>query len=195
MKTIVHAIGPFMLAFALVAGEADAQIRVHPVGVNVSSQGATTVFLTFGGLRNQVPVEAFWCGDLVSAAPDIGTRCNPATIFGSLPLRFDQSQPSGIAGFTDIMSIPSSVARRAYQAARSGQMSSFYYVRRFASTVGGRDEFVAVTCRMAGGGARTPLSLLDVQLSFASGAPIEYVSSGGLLPPSRPRLRTAAQDT
>lgn len=135
-------------------GPALAQIRVHPTGVNVNANGATTVFLTFGSVRNHRPAEAFWCGKLVSAAPDRGLKCDPATIFGRLPIRFDLSTRSGTTGFTDIMSIPESVARRARQAAAEGARSSFFYVRRFVSLTGGPDEYVAVTCRFAGGGAR-----------------------------------------
>src|SRR5436190_5726199 len=86
------------------------EIRVNPTGVNVNSQGVTTVFLTFGNLRNYRPVEAVWCGELISAAPALGSKCDPATIFGSLPLRFDLSTQSGNQAFTDIMSIPASVA-------------------------------------------------------------------------------------
>src|SRR5690606_2848430 len=70
---------------------AHAAIRVDPTGVNVNTQGATTVFLTFGGLADQRPAEALWCGELIPATPDIGFKCDPATIFGSLPLRFDRS--------------------------------------------------------------------------------------------------------
>src|SRR4026208_1804881 len=79
----------------------DAQIRVNPTGVNVNMNGATTVFLTFGGLGNHQPVEAIWCGELVPAAPDLGLKCDPNTIFGRLPIRFDQSTRSGTGGFTD----------------------------------------------------------------------------------------------
>jgi hypothetical protein len=169
-------------ALVLVANGVDAAIRVHPSEVNVSSQGATTVFLTFGGLRNQVPAEAFWCSVLVPAAPDLGSKCDPARIWGTLPLRFDQSRASGTNGFTDIMSITPSSARRAFEAARNTQASTFFYVRRFVSTVGGPDEYVPVLCRMASGGARTALALLDVRLEFAGGVPIEYVNPGGTLP-------------
>ena len=42
-------------------------IRVDPVGVNVNSTGATTVFLTFGGIANYRPAEATWCGALIPA--------------------------------------------------------------------------------------------------------------------------------
>lgn len=171
------------IALAMVAPRADAAIRVHPLGVNVNNQGATSIFLTFGGLKNQVAAEALFCGQLVPAAPAIGSRCDPATIFGSPPLRFNESRLSGTAALTAVMSISPSVARRAYQAARSGETSSFFYVRRFVSTVGGPDEFVSVTCRMSGGGARTALSLLDVQLVFSGGAPLEYVSPRGALSP------------
>ncbi len=161
--------------FPLVTASA---INRDPNGVNVNSSGATTVFITFGGLNNQVPVEAFWCGELIPAAPDIGFKCDPSTIFGVLPIRFDQSRSSGQTGFTDIMSIPPSVARRAYQAAQDGSKSSFFYVRRFVSTVGGPDEFVFVTCRMAGGGARVPFSLVDVRLAFDVNQTVLSVKEG-----------------
>lgn len=165
------------LLLALSAGEALAAIRRDPNGVNVNASGATTVFITFGGLANQVPAEAFWCGELVSAAPDLGQKCDPATIFGQLPLRYDRSRASG-SSFTDIMSIPPSVARRAYQAAQAGAKSSFFYVRRFRSAAGGPDEYVFVTCRMAGGGARVPFSLLDVTLAFANDETVLTLAPG-----------------
>ena len=167
-----------------------AQIRVHPTGVNVNAQGATTVFLTYGGLAGYEAVEALWCGALVSAAPAIGLRCDPLTIFGQLPLRYEHSAASGTNGLTDIMTIPPSVTRRAYQAAESGEPSAFYYVRRFRSVRGGGgaagggapDQYVAVTCRMTGGGARAPLSLTDVRVSFLPEAPVLVVTPGEPLP-------------
>lgn len=161
---------------------ASAAIRRDPNGVNVNSQNATTVFITFGGLQNQVPVEAFWCGALVPAAPAIGQRCAPGTIFGRLPLRYDQSRLNG-AAFTDIMSIPQNVVRRAYQAAAGGDSSAFFYVRRFVSTTGGPDEYVFVTCRMAGAGARTPFSLTDVKTQFEIDSPMLPVRPGQTPPP------------
>lgn len=155
-----------------------AAIERSPTGVNVNSQGATTVFITFGGLRNQVPSEALWCGELVPASPAIGLTCRPGTIFGRLPLRYDLSKSTSPSSFTDIMSIPSNVARRAYDSALGGATSTFFYVRRFTSTVGGPDEFVAVTCRLTGGGARTPLALLDVQLRFDGNNPVTQLAAG-----------------
>ena len=168
---------------ALTVAPASAAVRVHPDGVNVNTNGATTVFLTFGGLANQRAAEATWCGELMPAAPDVGVKCEPSTIFGRLPTRFDQSTTSGTAGFTDIMSIPPSVARRARQAAESGARSSFFYVRRFVSTTGGPDEYVAVTCRLAGGGARVPFALTDVRLRFDTDEPVLFVTPGTPLPP------------
>src|SRR5437870_7812186 len=76
-------------------------VKVSPNGVNVNSNGATVVFLTFGGLTNHRPAEASWCGELISASPGIGFKCNPATIYGSLPARYDLSSLSGNQGFTD----------------------------------------------------------------------------------------------
>lgn len=148
-----------------VVGVADAQVTVNPTGVNVASQGATTVFLTFGGLGTDlVAAEAFWCGELIPAAPDVGQQCDPATLFGRLPARFDLARPSGAGALTDIMSIPPSVARRAWQAASAGAPAAFFYVRRFVSRSGGPDVYVAVTCRLTSGGPTTPLSLVSVTL-------------------------------
>jgi len=159
-----------------------AQIRVNPTGVNVNAQGATTVFLTFGGLAGYAPAESFWCGELIPAAPAIGNQCDPATLFGALPARYDLSRTSGSNGYTDIMSIPPSVAVRAYQAAAAGATSSFFYVRRFQSLTGGPDQFVTVTCRLAGGGARVPFALTNVVVAFDVDTPVLFVESGAELP-------------
>jgi hypothetical protein len=162
---------------------APAQIRVDPPGVNVNTQGASTVFLTFGGLRpDQTPVEAFWCGELAPAPPPaIGLQCDPGTLFGQLPIRYDRSQVQG-AAFSDIMSIPPSVSRRAYQAAVEGQNSAYFYVRRFVSVTGSPDEYVAVTCRLSSGGARTPFALTDVEIQFDVETPILYLRPGEVPP-------------
>lgn len=165
-----------------------AQISRHPTGVNVNATAATTVFITFGNLNGKVPVEALWCGEILPAAPQLGLRCDPSTIFGRLPIRYDRSRASGSNGFTDIMTIPPAVARRAYQAAARGADSRFYYVRRFVDPRGGPDEFVAVTCRMTDGGARTPFALLDVQLAFATGDPVLSLGSGEALPDFAARI-------
>ncbi len=163
---------------------ADAQIRRHPTGVNVATFGATTVFITYGSLDGYVPVEATWCGEVVDAAPDIGQRCVAGTIFGHLPIRYDLSRASGDDALTDIMSIPPSVSRRAYQAASRGENSAFFYVRRFIDPTGaGPDQYVPVTCRLSGGGARVPFALLDVRLAFATDEPVLPLESGAPPPP------------
>jgi hypothetical protein len=164
-------------------GALPAQIVVHPNGVNVNAQGATTVFLTYGGLGSAFqPADSEWCGELIPAAPALGLKCDPATLFGRLPARYDQSTRSGNGGFTDIMSIPPSVARRAYQAAEGGANSAFYYVRRFVQTGGGPDVYVTVTCRMAGGGARVPLALTAVRLGFTVETPVLFLAEGATAP-------------
>ena len=161
---------------------AGAQIRVNPTGVNVNAQGATTVFLTFGGLASYKPADGTWCGALVPAAPDLGSKCDPSRLFGRLPARYDVSRTNGIA-YTDIMSIPPSVARRAYEAAVDGENSAFFYVRRFVGGPGQPDQYVAVTCRMAGGGARVPLALTDVRIAFDVETPVLFIAAGST-PPS-----------
>jgi hypothetical protein len=160
---------------------ASAQIRVDPNGVNVNTHGATTVFLTFGGIGDYVPVDAVWCGRLIAAAPAVGKRCDPSAIFGQLPIRYDRSRMQ-TGTFTDIMSIPASVSQRAYEAALAGETSSFFYVRRFVSRSGGVDQYIAVTCRLAGGGARVPFGLTHVDVRFSVDAPVLFVRSGETLP-------------
>jgi hypothetical protein len=167
-----------------------AQIVVNPNGVNVNAQNATTVFLTYGGLGSiYAPADAEWCGELMSAAPAIGLKCDPATVFGRLPARYDQSRRSGTGGFTDIMSIPASVSRRAYQAAEVGANSAFYYVRRFVPANAGTEVYVVVTCRMAGGGARVPLALTDVQLAFGVATPVLFLEEGAIAPSLQAEIR------
>src|SRR5947207_2969719 len=157
-------------------------ISVSPKDVNAYSQGATSVLLTFGGLVNKRPAEATWCGALMPATPDVGLQCDPATVFGRLPARYDQSVRSGTNAFTDIMSITPQVARRAYLDAVRGNTSTFFYVRRFISTLGGPDEFVPVTIRLSGNGARVPLSLTEVKLTWGVGKPVLFVKTGEKLP-------------
>jgi hypothetical protein len=175
---------PWLVALGAVcaSSHAAAQIRVDPTGVNVSGQGATTAFITFGGLDGYTAADAMWCGELVDAAPAIGQRCDPATIYGALPARYTWAQPSGTGAFTDIMSLPPSVARRAYDGAVAGQSAEFFYVRRFIARDGRPDQFVKVICRLTGGGARVPLSLVDVRLGFVVDSPVLQVPVGSRLP-------------
>lgn len=179
----------FILLTLFVSSIGNAQIAVHPTGVNVNASGPTVVFLTYGGLQEYTPVEAIWCGELENAFPHEGQRCRPGTIYGSLPLALDQSGFSGQNGLTDIMSIPSSVARRAYQEAASGGIGTFFYVRRFVSQTGGADVFVPVTCRLAGGGARVPFALIDVRMAFSDDIPVPTVIPGEGLQPFTAEIR------
>ena len=176
---------PIALGFLFVmltANCAAQTISVSPTDVNAYSQGATSVLLTFGGLTNRRPAEATWCGALIPAAPDLGSKCDPATIFGKLPLRYDQSTLSGTNAFTDTMSITPQIARRAYLDAVNGNTSTFFYVRRFVSTIGGADEYVPVTIRLSGNGAGVPLSLTEVKLTWGVGKPVLFVKTSEKLP-------------
>src|SRR5581483_10028417 len=105
----------------------------------------------------------------------------PSTGYGRLPIRYDVSRLAGNS-FTDVMSIPQSVARLAYQAAQRGATSTFFYVRRFQNVGGGPDEYVAVTCRLTGGGARVPFSLTDVHLTFDGQDVLPFVAPNELPP-------------
>lgn len=174
----------WMLLFLLCAtsGAAAQTIQVTPASVNVYSQGATTVFLTFTNVINKRPADACWCGELIEATPDIGLKCKPGTEFGCLPVRYNQSRLGSNGTYTDIMSIPSTVARRAYLDAASGAEATFYYVRRFVSAAGGQDEFVAVTIRLGGNGASAPFSITNVKLSWGVDKPVLLIKSNERLP-------------
>lgn len=176
------------LSWLSTAQQRNQGIKVSPNGVNVNANDATVVLLTFGPLTNQVPAEGCWCGELIPATPDLGFKCDPTKIWGCLPARFDLSTRSGSGGFTDVMTIPNSVARRAYQAAEGGATSSYFYVRRFINIKGGPDEYVAVTCRLGSGGARTPFALTDVKLAFATNKPVLIVNPGDKLPAIKAEL-------
>jgi hypothetical protein len=182
---------PFLLLIVLLftTASADAGIQVNPHWVNANMDGATTVFLTFGGAAGFVPGEAVWCGEVMDAAPAVGLRPVPGTIFGTLPSRLNLSTASGNGGFTDIMSIPPSVSRRAYQAAASGARSTFFYVRHFISTTAAPDEYVAVTCELTGGAAVSPFALVNIALAFADQEVLPSVRQGNL-PPSFSALIT-----
>jgi hypothetical protein len=145
-----------------------AQVAVSPSSVTAYSQGATSVNLTFSNVVNVTPVESVWCGSIISAAPNIGFKCDPTTIFGTLPARYNQSVLKNNR-YTDIMSITPTVARRAYTDAVNGNNSQFYYVRHFISTVGGLDQYVPVTIRLSGNGAGVPFSLTAVKLQWQDG--------------------------
>jgi hypothetical protein len=150
---------------------------VSPTGVNVKSFGTTTVFLTYSGLANQSPADAFWCGQI-----NADGSCVSSTLFGRLPSRYNIGRASGQNNYTDIMTIPASVARKAYQAALRSNNSEFFYVRRWRSNTGAPDEFVAVTCRLAGGGARVPFSITSVKLQLAGDKPVPVVFTGATVP-------------
>ncbi len=164
MKNIILiAIFIFILAISVFP-----QVSVSPNNVTAYSQGATSVYLTFSNVVNVAPAESVWCGAIISAAPSIGFKCDPATIFGTLPARYNQAKLVNDR-YTDIMSITPTVARRAYTDAVNGNNSQFYYVRHFISTVGGLDEYVPVTIRLSGNGAGVPFSLTAVKLQWLDG--------------------------
>ncbi|MBV1910758.1 MAG: hypothetical protein KUG78_15755 [Kangiellaceae bacterium] len=176
-----------VLAALMISQYASAVTGRHPTGVNVNSNGISTVLITFHNLEtNEVPVDAFWCGDVTSTGVVVGTNpCVSGTLLGHLPKAFDLSRISdgivpipgtdsptksnktsrlGPRNLTDVMSIPTPVIRRAYQQAQRGESSEFFYIRQFTNN--GVNTYVTVTCRMAGGGARTPLALTKVNLDF-----------------------------
>jgi len=185
---MIRNLKPALIAFTVIlscmlaASNAEAVTAVNPSGVNVSHTSPSTVFLTFQNLAaGQTAVEAFWCGQVVTTAVSATDPCVPGTVFGRLPLRNNLGRASGTGGvnnFTDIMSIPASVTRRAYQDAQRGNDSRFFYVRRFANPT----QFVVVTCRMAGGGARIPFSLVDVNMKFMTDRPVVVIPRGSTPP-------------
>lgn len=169
---------------------AQQEITVSPASINVYSQGATSVYVTYANLRNYRAGETAWCGDLIPAAPDIGFKCSPGTIYGSLPSRYDISRRSSGNSYTDIVSVPAAVARKAYQAAASGKDSEFFYVRRFFGDQQ-PDQNVVVRMRLSGAGAGTSFSLTDVQVGFGvnNGALVLSIEPGGKVPPLQAQIK------
>lgn len=158
-----------------------AQISVTPTSVNVNSQDASAIPLTFGPIpADYRPVEAIWCGEL------LGQTCRADTIYGSLPERSNRAQRRTLSNggdyLFDVMAIPASVTRRAYQTAQSGGSARFFYIRRFASTTGNPDIFVSVVCRMGGGGSRSPFTITAVKIRTPDEKPILFLKSGTALP-------------
>ncbi|MCD9186380.1 MAG: hypothetical protein LUM44_08090 [Pyrinomonadaceae bacterium] len=176
----------FVLTFSLFSS---AQVTVAPDNITAYSQGATSAYLTFGNIVDLQPTDATWCGEIVSAAPQLGFRCDPATIFGVLPSRYDQSRLNGTR-YTDIMSITPTVARRAYTDAVNGNDSRFFYVKHFIGTNGNPDQFVPVTIRLSGNGAGVPFSLTTVKLNWQDGEKVvPFIKSNEKLPKITAEIR------
>jgi hypothetical protein len=166
-----------------------AQVTVSPDNITAYSQGSTSAYLTFSNVVDLQPAEATWCGELISAAPDIGFKCDPATVFGVLPARYDQSRLVG-SRYTDIMSITPTVARRAYTDAVQGNDSRFFYVKHFVSTNGGQSQFIPVTIRLSGNGAGVPFSLTAVKLQWQDGEKlVPFIKTDEKLPKITAEIR------
>ncbi len=188
-----------ILVFLFMTTHVQAVSGRHPTGVNVNSNGVTSVLITFHNLEvNEQPVDAFWCGEVTNSGVIVGTNpCVASTLLGHLPKQFNFASrgavgPSNTCSFpldsglcpafknpirnngkfrsasnnlTDVMTIPTAVIRRAYQESQRGKSSEFFYVRQFVNN--GVNTYVTVTCRMGGGGARTPLAITKVDLDFS----------------------------
>lgn len=171
-----------MLLFvpAMAAGQAGGtDVRVSPATVTVNAQGPTTTILTYSGVGGYTPAEGIWCAK-VAPVLDRGVRCDPATIYGQVPR---PARPMSAAGtFTDVMSVSSSVAQRAYEAAIVGGSPRFYFVRRFEASamtkVPGVDQYVVVALLLGGGGANAPFALTNVRLRVDPDAPVLFVKRG-----------------
>ena len=180
----------FLLAFfwLILSGRAVAISGVHPTGVNVNARAPSSVFLTFQGLGiDETSSQSFWCGELVGGGLPNPTTFNPCrsdTILGFMPQANNLTRQSGTAGvrnLTDIMTIPASVVRRAFQRGQQGENATFFYVRRFIEN--GNESYVRVTCRMTGGGARVPLSITGVEIGFVSQErPVYHIAETDPLP-------------
>lgn len=166
-----------------------AQVTVSPDNITAYSQGATSAYLTFTNVVDLRPAEATWCGEIVSAAPNIGFKCDETTIFGFLPARYNQSSLND-SRYTDIMSITPMVARRAYTDAVNGADSRFFYVKHFVGTNGNPDQFVAVTIRLSGNGASVPFSLTAVKLNWQDGEKVvPFIKPNEKLPKIKAEIR------
>lgn len=166
-------------------------VRVVPAVVSVRPQGVTTAMLTISGVEGYTVAEGLWCGRLVVVLGG-GMRCDPATIYGQAPPGGAIATKSG-GVLTEVMSVPASVAQRAYEAVLAGQPSRFFYVRRFTrmGRVAASDRYsdpysdrsVVVTCQLGGGGAGAPFALTNVRLRVEPETPVLFVRRGERPPP------------
>lgn len=177
--TMRHAVMALLL---LTPCSAAAQlVRVEPQSVSVNAQGPTTAILTFTAPKGYTPAEGVWCARLVEDM-DRGVRCDPATIFGqALAGGVGTSSSNGV--FTEIMSVPASVAQRAYESAVGGGSARFFYVRRFVGSGAaaggtGPDQYAVLSCVLGGGGANAPFTLTNVRLRMAAETPVLFVKRG-----------------
>ena len=114
-------------AFCLLLGASNvgAVSSVIPSVVTVSSTGLNRALLSFRDTVGQQAVDAFWCGD-ISVPPSTPVPvdpCVPGSLFGhALPEFAKATQFNNVTTSitTDVMTIPLSVARRAYQRAAQG---------------------------------------------------------------------------
>ena len=161
-------------------------MSVSPREVRVYSQGATSALLTYSNLDRRLPAEALFCGALILAETPFGivAKCDPRTVFGRLPQRYNQARLSRNYTYTDIMSVTPAVARLAYLDAVSGSTGIFFYVRRFAGSAAlGGDQYVPVILRLGGNGASAPFSITNVRLLWDGGKEtVPFVKSGERLP-------------
>jgi hypothetical protein len=185
----------FIILITLISTQVSAVTGRNPTGVNVNSNGTSTVFITFQNLDvNETSVDAFWCGDVTSTGVVVGTNpCVPGTLLGHLPKRNDFSRinGSGITGGND--DGPNSVFPGSINKSKSQKIAAprnltdimsiptavirraYQEAQRGRSSEffyirhfvnNGISTYVTVTCRMGAGGARSPLALTRVDVDF-----------------------------
>ncbi len=167
----------------------------NPTGVNVNTNGPSTVLITFHNLAaNETSVDAFWCGDVTSTGVVVGTNpCVPGTLLGHLPKRNDFSRITGSGtttggGDTTLNKLfPRSKTKSSARATTHRNLTDVMSIptavirRAYQEAQRGRSSeffyvrqfvnngistYVTVTCRMGAGGARSPLALTRVDLDF-----------------------------
>ena len=155
-------------------------VTVSPAVVNIATFGPSTVFLSYRDFTGFTPDEALWCTEIVEPGDNC---CAPGTILARPPATNDFSSLSSGGVFTDIVTVPSSVVQRAYQTARNGGASRFFYVRVF-DEVGGAVIVCAPTLfRLGGRGAGVPFALTDVRVRWKKDMPVMQVRRGDPPPP------------
>ena len=180
MKRSVRVVLVAALISTALPVRAFAAVSVSPAVVNIATFGPSTVFLSYRTLSLFTPGPAAWC----SAIQEPGDNCCvPGTVFAQVPMTNQFSTLSGVDGFTDIVTVPSSVVQRAYQSARQGGPSSFFYVRRFDDSTSPGFECTAALFRLGGRGAGVPFALTDVRVRWKKDMPVMAVRRGDPPPP------------
>jgi len=188
----------FALALLAQTSLSFAVTAVLPNISNINQQSGGSVMLNYSGLSaNEETREAFWCGDVSSTGISSTNPCIPGTLLGrSLQNHsWSYTKQNGVrCNFIEVMNVPPSVTRKAFQQALQGADPDFFYIRRFSDA--GQNSYISVRLKLSSSSINTPLSLNQVKIQFqgkAANNVITFITRGEKLPEFGAQIRYSGQ--